>query len=98
VVDLARSRAARAHRDEMLVLNPSHDDLDRSLRAWQVEEALGRLSDHHREVVVATYYEGLSANEVAASLGIPEGTVRSRLFYGLKALRLILDEMGWESD
>ena len=98
VVDLSRSRAARAHRDQVLVPNPSHEDLDRSLRAWQVEEALGRLSDHHRQVVMATYYGGLSAKEVAASLGIPEGTVRSRLFYGLKALRLILDEMGWEGD
>ena len=98
VVDLSRSRASRANRDEMLVQNVSHDDLERRLRAWQVEEALGRLSDHHRQVVVAIYYERLSAKEVAASLGIPEGTVRSRLFYGLKALRLILDEMGWEGD
>jgi RNA polymerase sigma-70 factor, ECF subfamily len=98
VVDLSRSRAARASRDEMLVPNPSHDELERRLRAWQVEEALGRLSDHHRQVVVATFYEGLSAREVAASLGIPEGTARSRLFYGLKALRLILDEIGWEGD
>jgi RNA polymerase sigma-70 factor, ECF subfamily len=98
VVDLSRSRAARANRDKLLVPDPSHDELDRRLRAWQVEEALRRLSDHHRQVVVATFYGGHSAREVAASLGIPEGTVRSRLFYGLKALRLILDEMGWEGD
>ena len=98
VVDLWRSRAARASRDEMPVPSPGHDELDRRLRAWQVEEALGRLSDHHRQVVVATLYGGLSAKEVAAALGIPEGTVRSRLFYGLKALRLILDEMGWDGD
>jgi RNA polymerase sigma-70 factor (ECF subfamily) len=98
VVDLSRSRVARANRDQMLVSNPNHDDLERRLRAWQVEEALGRLSDHHRQVVVATFYEGLSAKEVAAALSIPEGTVRSRLFYGLKALRLTLDEMGWEGD
>jgi RNA polymerase sigma-70 factor, ECF subfamily len=98
VVDLSRSRAARANRDTLLVPDPSHDELDRRLRAWQVDEAVGRLSEHHRQVVVATFYGGLSATEVAASLGIPEGTVRSRLFYALKALRLILDEMGWEGD
>ncbi|MGH9244629.1 MAG: sigma-70 family RNA polymerase sigma factor [Acidimicrobiales bacterium] len=96
VVDLARSRAARASREEAVIRFPAGDELERRLRAWQVEEALGRLSDHHREVLVATYYEGRPAAEVAARVGIPEGTVRSRLFYGLKALRLVLDEMGWE--
>ena len=34
--------------------------------------------------------------ELALELGIPEGTVRSRLYYALRALRLTLDEMGWE--
>ena len=34
--------------------------------------------------------------EVARELGIPEGTARSRAFYGLRALRLALEEMGWE--
>jgi RNA polymerase sigma-70 factor (ECF subfamily) len=33
---------------------------------------------------------------VAEELGIPDGTVRSRLFYALKALKLVLEEMGWE--
>jgi RNA polymerase sigma-70 factor (ECF subfamily) len=61
-----------------------------------MEEALARLSEPHRMVLVATYYEGRPAAEVAARLGVPEGTVRSRLFYALKALRLALDEMGWE--
>ena len=95
VVDLARSRSARAGRDETFI--PFADDeLDRRLRAWQVEEALARLSEHHRTVLLATYYEGRPATEVAARLGVPEGTVRSRLFYALKAVRLVLDEMGWE--
>jgi RNA polymerase sigma-70 factor, ECF subfamily len=95
VVDLARSRTARAGRDEVFI--PFADDeLDLRLRAWQIEEALSRLSEPHRVVLVATYYEGRPAAEVAARLGVPEGTVRSRLFYALKALRLALDEMGWE--
>jgi RNA polymerase sigma-70 factor (ECF subfamily) len=49
-------------------------------------------------VLVETYYEGRPAAEVASRLGVPEGTVRSRVFYGLKALRLVLDEMGWDGD
>ena len=36
------------------------------------------------------------AAEVAAELGIPVGTLRSRVFYGLKALRLAMEEMGVE--
>ncbi len=42
-----------------------------------------------------TYYRGRSCAEVAAEIGVPEGTMRSRLFYGLKSLRLALEEMGW---
>ncbi len=34
------------------------------------------------------------AGEVAAELGVPVGTLRSRVFYGLKALRVAMDEMG----
>ena len=43
-----------------------------------------------------TYYRGRRAREIAEELGIPEGTVRSRLFYALQSLRLNLDEMGWD--
>jgi RNA polymerase sigma-70 factor (ECF subfamily) len=96
VVDIARSRASRTHRDEVVAPFPPADELDQRLRSWQVEEALARLSEHHRMVLIETYYEGRPAAEVAARHGIPEGTVRSRLFYALKALRLVLDEMGWD--
>jgi RNA polymerase sigma-70 factor (ECF subfamily) len=46
-------------------------------------------------VIIETYYQGRSCGEVAAKLRIPEGTVRSRLYYGLRALKLALEEMGW---
>ena len=63
------------------------------VRAWRAaarfDPTLGSL--------VETYYRGRPAAEVAASLGVPEGTVRSRLYYGLKALRLALEELGWEA-
>ena len=73
VVDLSRSRASRANRDEMLVPNPSHDELDRRLRAWQVEEAVGRLSDHHRQVVVAIYYGGSQRRRSPPRWASPRG-------------------------
>jgi RNA polymerase sigma-70 factor (ECF subfamily) len=72
------------------------DPLERSLDAWLVEEALRRIRPDHRTVIVETYYRGRSYADVAADLGIPEGTARTRAFYGLRALRLALDEMGWE--
>jgi RNA polymerase sigma-70 factor (ECF subfamily) len=70
------------------------DNVDRVLEAWQVAEALGRLRPEHRAVIVETYYGGRSVAQAAERLGIPEGTVKSRLFYGLRALRLELEEMG----
>lgn len=64
--------------------------------AWVVEEALGRLSTEHRDAIVQTHLRQRGHDEVAAEFGIPVGTLRSRLFYGLKALRLALEEMGVE--
>jgi RNA polymerase sigma-70 factor, ECF subfamily len=78
-----------------LVAPPSTDgEVDRALEAWQMASALGGLSEEHRTVVVEAYYGGRTVAEIAARLGIPAGTVKSRLFYGLRALRLRLEEMG----
>ena len=75
---------------------PVEDGTDRLLRGWVVEEALRRLSPEHREVLVQTHLRDRPYAEVAAELGLPVGTVRSRVFYGLRALRVALDEMGVE--
>jgi RNA polymerase sigma-70 factor (ECF subfamily) len=69
---------------------------ERLVDAWVVEEALRRISEEHRAAIVQTHLRGRPYAEVAAELGVPVGTVRSRVFYGLKALRLALDEMGVE--
>ncbi len=71
------------------------DAADGVLDAWLVEEALRRIREEHRVVIVETYYRGRSYAEVAQDLGIPVGTARSRAFYGLRALRVALLEMGW---
>lgn len=94
VIDHARSRALRQTTplpDEMVEIG---DDIEKALVGWQVEEALRRLRHDHRQVLVEIYYRGRSGRELAIELGIPEGTVRSRLFYALQSLRLTLDEMG----
>ena len=95
VIDHARSRAVRQTTALPEDLAQIGDDIERALVGWQVDEALRRLRHEHRRVLVETYYRGRSGREVALELGIPEGTVRSRLFYALQSLRLTLDEMGW---
>jgi RNA polymerase sigma-70 factor (ECF subfamily) len=70
------------------------DDSERLLRSWVVEEALRRLSEDHRTAIVETHLRERPYSQVAGELGVPIGTVRSRVFYGLKALRVVMDEMG----
>ena len=57
----------------------------------QLERAFRRLSVEHRAVVVMHHYLDLPVDEVAGSLGVPVGTVRSRLYYAMRALRAALD-------
>ena len=95
IIDAARARRVRpgvgVEVDAAIT-----DNLDALLQSWVVEEALHRLTDEHRRAVVEVYYRGRSAVDVATDLGVPAATIRSRLFYGLRALRLSLDELGWD--
>jgi RNA polymerase sigma-70 factor (ECF subfamily) len=73
----------------------SLDGLEEAIVSWQVEGALGRLHSDHRRVIRELYFNGRTGPEVATLLDIPEGTVRSRAYYALKSLRILLDEEGW---
>ena len=70
------------------------DETERMLDAWLIGDALAALTVEHRQVIVEAYYGGKSVAEIAGSVGVPEGTVKSRLHYGLRALRLALQEKG----
>jgi RNA polymerase sigma-70 factor (ECF subfamily) len=102
VIDIARARAVWPEPASDATIERAservspEDRLDQALLAWQIEEALRRIGDDHRRVVIETYYRGRPYAEVAADLGIPEGTVKSRVYYALRALRLALEEMGWD--
>ena len=99
-IDRDRRRAARPQ--VVVPLGPDHDlepehlatEVDRALEAWQLAEALAGLSDEHRDVIVQVHYLGFTVRETAVHLRLPEGTVKSRLYYGLRALRLRMEEMG----
>jgi RNA polymerase sigma-70 factor, ECF subfamily len=95
VIDLARARASRPGVSQETV-EPSVEPFEEALLSWQVEEAMRRISEDHRRVLVETYYRGRPYSEVAAELGVPEGTVKSRVYYGLQALRVVLEKMGLE--
>ncbi|MCB0895715.1 MAG: sigma-70 family RNA polymerase sigma factor [Nocardioides sp.] len=87
----ARSELAVADVPEVPV---DADRTDQLLQSWVVADALSRLSAEHRAVLLECYYRGQSVAEASRRLGIPEGTVKSRTHYALRALRLALEEMG----
>jgi RNA polymerase sigma-70 factor, ECF subfamily len=91
------SRSARRRHEVLLPEAPegeAPDATDALFEAMLIEAALAQLSIEHRAVIIRAYYRGLSCAVIAAELGIPEGTVKSRLHYGLRAMRLALQEQG----
>jgi RNA polymerase sigma-70 factor (ECF subfamily) len=95
VIDRWRSASAR---HELRSSEPPEraeaDATSLVLDRWLIAEALSGLSAEHRAVIGAAYYEGRSVADISTRLQIPEGTVKSRLHYGLRTLRLILQEKG----
>ncbi len=96
-VDAIRRRRARAGEplDDAL---PSHTDvMDEAMRAVEgtrVRLALARLSPIHRQAILLAYYGGFTQQEIAARLGLPLGTVKTRTRDGLLRLRALLDGEG----
>jgi RNA polymerase sigma-70 factor (ECF subfamily) len=76
------------------VSSSSRSSRVRHLESWAVADAVASLRLEHRRIIVETYHRGCSVGEASATLGIPVGTVKSRTFYALKALKLALQERG----
>jgi RNA polymerase sigma-70 factor, ECF subfamily len=64
-----------------------------ALRSSSVTAALGRLTQEHRDVLRECYFRGSSVAQAAHALGIAPGTVKSRTYYALRALRLAIEEL-----
>jgi RNA polymerase sigma-70 factor, ECF subfamily len=96
ILDVSASRA----KNETFSLEghepAGEDHVEKAMLGWQMESALARLDPEHRMVVTEIYFNGRSGREVAELFGLPEGTVRSRAFYALRMLRLLLEEAGWD--
>jgi RNA polymerase sigma-70 factor, ECF subfamily len=73
---------------------PQADRVDQILDGLIVHEALGALSPAHREVVRLAHDEGLTQSQIAERLGVPLGTVKTRMFHGMRALHTALAERG----
>jgi RNA polymerase sigma-70 factor (ECF subfamily) len=88
-VDVVRSEVARTRREQRPP-DPKHVDVEEEVGTRDLSEtvrrALDELSEDEREAIVLAYYGGLSYVKVAERLGLPEGTVKSRIRAGMKKL------------
>jgi RNA polymerase sigma-70 factor (ECF subfamily) len=96
VIDEWRTKRAQSEVSVADVPEVAGDDerTDQLLLSWVVADAFTRLSPEHRAVLIECYYRGASVAEASRRIGVPEGTVKSRTHYALRALRLALEEMG----
>ncbi|MFF4168751.1 sigma-70 family RNA polymerase sigma factor [Streptomyces sp. NPDC001744] len=95
VIDHHRARRIRPL-DPMSATAPDagRDDTDSALTSHVVREALRELNEQQRTVIQLMYYLECSVAQAAEHLGIPPGTVKSRAFYAVRALRKALAERG----
>jgi RNA polymerase sigma-70 factor (ECF subfamily) len=101
-IDMSRARKIRpgladagvtaTHRDADV------DTIDKVVAGWALEEALRRIGPEHRRVLIEVLVLDRPQDEVAVEFGVPVGTIKSRVFYGLRSLRKSLHEMGWNDD
>ncbi|MFE2012645.1 sigma-70 family RNA polymerase sigma factor [Streptomyces sp. NPDC059491] len=96
-IDHYRAQSARAKElgDETPEDRAAPDDpYEEIVTAHVVDDALAELPEHHRAVLVELHLKDRSTTEAAAVLGIPPGTVKSRNFYAVRALRPVLERHG----
>jgi RNA polymerase sigma-70 factor (ECF subfamily) len=99
IIDLERRRSVRfglAPREDDRDEVSTDDSIERALLGWQVSAALTRLTPEHRQVIRLAHFQGMRLREIADLTGLPLGTVKSRVSYALRGLRLALEEMGVE--
>ena len=88
VIDLRRRQSARPS------LAPGEPLFETAAPGGQVAAALERLTPEHRQMIRLAHFQGLSVREIAERCELPVGTVKSRTWYALRSLRLVLSEWG----
>lgn len=96
IIDESRSARARSevHAADGVPEQAGPDEVNKALDRLLIADAMVGLSAEHRAVIDRSYYRGWTTAQIAADLGIAEGTVKSRLHYAVRALRLTLQELG----
>jgi RNA polymerase sigma-70 factor, ECF subfamily len=103
-VDAVRSSSSRTNRENRELNDRSAEPYDLELQVWdlavadRVQQALGSLSEIERRAIDLAYFGGYSYREVASMLSQPEGTVKSRIRSGLKAMRRHLHDVGHDEN
>jgi RNA polymerase sigma-70 factor (ECF subfamily) len=98
-IDGVRARQARPIEVVATNLNlPSQpdSDIERVVQVHALRKAMLSLSPEHRATLIEIFYHERTAKEAGVILGIPEGTVRSRAYYALQALRRAAEAVEWE--
>ena len=105
VVDTVRARRARPVEvvvNDLTQLTDADqgaadDGIGRLVMEMVVREALMRLQPRYRTLLIDLFYHGRTATEVAKTLNIPVGTVKSRTYNAKRALRFYLHQQGYDS-
>ncbi|GAB2971919.1 sigma-70 family RNA polymerase sigma factor [Saccharothrix stipae] len=94
VIDGWRTRRSRPQEVELTSPDAAQvpDDTEQRLSIMVINDVIGRLGEEHRAVIYETYVRGRTVREAALVLGIPEGTVKSRVYNAMKILRRALHE------
>ncbi|HEY1545501.1 MAG TPA: sigma-70 family RNA polymerase sigma factor [Xanthobacteraceae bacterium] len=100
-LDAARRRPTESLDSEAAqnAVDPAHDpeaELGRKDTGAVVREAVAALSREHAEIIDLVYYQEKSIREIAEILGIPENTVKTRMFYARKRLAALVATAGIE--
>jgi RNA polymerase sigma-70 factor, ECF subfamily len=97
IIDMRRRASARpalAPGEAFSEAGTDADAIEQAMLGWQVAAALERLTPEHRQMIRLAHFQGLSVREIAERCKLPVGTVKSRTWYALRSLRLVLEEMG----
>ncbi len=94
VIDAHRARQARPAESDPapLELVAGPDEIAKALETMVVSDALNTLSEIHRQALVETYLKGRTIAQAAIHVGVAAGTMKSRIYYALHAMRLALQE------
>ena len=94
LVDFARSQACRPRTSPIVDDLPTTDGVEDLVGWLALADAINRLTVEHRQVIYYCHVKQRPHAEIADLLGVPVGTVRSRLFYAREALKHELTDIG----